>query len=125
MKHWLKLLLPKNADARNLAQSIEDADERIAGLKEQIIAVQARRDELEEEARTIAADALPEGKLEQLLSANEASILAACETSATILHTDLRRLFAESSPFLSELAQPDMDKALSIRDNVTRWLSRF
>ncbi len=125
MKHWLKLLLPKNAEARTLAQSIEDADERIAGLKEQIMAVQARRDELEEEARAMAVDALPEGKLEQLLAASEASILGACKTSAMILHTDLRRLFAESSPFLSELAQPEMDKALSIRDNVSRWLSRF
>lgn len=94
-------------------------------MKVKIIVVQARRDELEAESRWMAADALPEGKLEQLLAASEASILGACKTSAMILHTDLRRLFAESSPFLSELAQPDMDKALSIRDNVYRWLSRF
>ncbi|WP_121498231.1 hypothetical protein [Pseudomonas aeruginosa] len=125
MKHWLKRLMPKNADARTLAQRIEDADERIAGLKEQIIAVQARRAELEEEAQTMAADALPDGKLAQLLAASEASTLENCKHSAMILHTDLRRLFAESSPFLSELAQPEMDKALSIHDNVARWLSRF
>ncbi|HBO2935114.1 TPA: hypothetical protein L4R50_000108 [Pseudomonas aeruginosa] len=97
MKHWLKLLMPKNAEARTLAQNIEDADERIAGLKEQIIAVQARRAELEEEAQMMAADALTEGKLAQLLAANEASTLESCKHSAMILHTDLRRLFAESN----------------------------
>lgn len=94
-------------------------------MKVKIIVVQARRDELEAESRWMAADALPEGKLEQLPSANEASIQAACDTSATFLHTNPRRLFVESSPFLSELAQPDMDNALSIHDNVSRWLSRF
>lgn len=125
MKHWLKQVLPKNAEARALAQSIEVADERIAGLQEQIIAVQKRRAELEEQAQTMAADALTEGKLEQLLAASEASTLNCCKDSALILHTTLRRLFVESSPFLSELAQMEMEKALSIHDNVARWLSRF
>lgn len=58
-------------------------------------------------------------------SAYEASIQAPCDTSATFLHTNPRRLFVESSPFLSELAQQDMDKALSIHDNVYRWPSRL
>ncbi|MGE8065221.1 hypothetical protein [Pseudomonas sp. NPDC089569] len=125
MKHWLRKLLPKNEIATGIAQKIEEADERISNLKEQIIAVQARRAELEEEARSIALDCIDEGECDRAIASNEAPLLASCKVSASILQGELRRLFVESSPFLSELAQPEMDKATTIHDNVVRWLSRF
>jgi hypothetical protein len=125
MKHWLKTLLPNNETAAGISQKIEDADERIANLKEQIIAVQARRAELEEEGRIIAAECVEESELDRAIASNEANLLASCKASSSILQGELRRLFVESSPFLGELAQPEMEKANSIYDNVVRWLSRF
>jgi len=125
MKHWLKMLLPKNEIAVGIAQKIEEADERVSNLKQQIIAVQARRAELEEEARTMASDCFDENEVERAVASNEAVLLSSCQSSAVILQSDLRRLFVESSPFLGELAQPELDKATSIHDNVVRWLSRF
>lgn len=125
MKHWLKTLLPKNEIAVGIAQKIEDADERISNLKEQILAVQARRAELHEEARLVASECVDEAEFGRAIATNEAPLLASCKVSASILQGELRRLFVESSPFLSELAQPEMDKANSIHDNVARWLSRF
>ncbi len=125
MAHWLRKILPKNDIASEIAGKIEDADERIANLKEQILAVQARRAELEEEARTVASDSIDEEALEKALASSEGQVLASCKASAEILQGDIRRLFVESNPFLSELAQHEMVKAQSIYDNVTRWQSRF
>lgn len=124
MKHWLKTLLPKNKAAIEIAQKIEEADERLSNLKDQILAVQARRAELELEARTIASAALEESELDRAQTCNEPALLASCNASASILQGDLRRLFVESGPFLSELAQTELDKAISIQSNVARWLSR-
>lgn len=125
MAHWLRKILPKNEIASEIAGKIEDADERIANLKEQILAVQARRAELEEEARTVASDSIDEEALETALASSEGQVLSSCKASAEILQGDIRRLFVESNPFLSELAQHEMVKAQSIYDNVTRWQSRF
>ena len=126
MTHWLRKALPKSEIGSTIAGKIEDADERIANLKEQILAVQARRAELEEEARIVASDAVHEDELERLISQNnEAAVLASSKLSASILHADLLRLFVVSGPFLSELVQPEMEKARAIHDNITRWLSRF
>ncbi|MGP0171263.1 hypothetical protein ACSVIJ_05195 [Pseudomonas sp. NCHU5208] len=124
MAHWLRKVLPSNELADTIAGKIEDADERIENLKEQILAVQARRAELEEEARTIAADSVDEPTLEHAVSSGESQVLAACQASATILLGEIRRLFVEASPFLSELAQHEMEKAQSIHDNMERWASR-
>lgn len=125
MAHWLRKTLPKNDIASEIAGKIEAADERIANLKEQILAVQARRAELEEEARTVASDSIDEETLEKALASNEGQVLACCKVSTEILQADIRRLFVESNPFLSELAQHEMEKAQSIHDNVSRWQSRF
>lgn len=124
MNHWLKTLLPKNASAVELAQKIDDADERVQNLKEQIIAVQSRRSELEREARDLAAQYAGEAKLASVTS-NEPGLLNSCKVSASILQSELRRLFVESSPFLSELAQSEMDKTSAIHENLSRWFSRF
>lgn len=125
MAHWLRKTLPKNEIALEIAGKIEDADERITNLKEQILAVQARRAELEEEARAVASDAIDEESLEKALANNEGQVLASCKSSAEILQGDIRRLFVESNPFLSELAQHEMEKAQSIHANVKRWASRI
>lgn len=124
MAHWLRKVLPSNELADTIAGKIEDADERIENLKEQILAVQARRAELEEEARTIATDSVGEPTLQHAVSSGESQVLAACKASSTILQGEIRRLFVESSPFLSELAQHEMEKAQSIHDNMERWASR-
>ncbi|OOW07066.1 hypothetical protein MF6394_02085 [Pseudomonas sp. MF6394] len=124
MNHWLKTLLPKNASAVELSQKIDDADERVQNLKEQIIAVQSRRAELEREAKDLASQCLSDDQLASVCS-DEAALLNSCRVSASILQSELRRLFVESSPFLSELAQSEMDKTISIHDNLGRWLSRF
>jgi hypothetical protein len=123
MKHWLKTLLPNNASAVEIAQKIEDADERIQNLKEQIVAVQSRRSELEDQGRALASQSVDDHQLDSLAH-DEAALLDSCKVSSTILQGDLRRLFVQSSPFLSELAQSEMTKANSIYDNVVRWLSR-
>ena len=73
----------------------------------------------------VALECIDEAEVCRANSSNEAPLLASCKVSASILQGELRRLFVESSPFLSELAQPEMDKANSIHDNVVRWLSRF
>ncbi|WP_439126204.1 MAG: hypothetical protein ACNJA3_27950 (plasmid) [Pseudomonas rhizophila] len=124
MNHWLKTLLPKNPSAVELSQKIDDADERVQNLKEQIIAVQSRRSELEREARDLASQCVGEAELGSVTS-DEPALLNSCKVSASILQGELRRLFVESSPFLSELAQSEMDKTTSIHDNLGRWLSRF
>ena len=124
MAHWLRKTHPTSDIAQNIAGKIEEADERIANLKEQILAVQARREELEEEAQSIASDRLDEEALARAMADNEVSILAGCKASATILHADIRRLFVEATPFLSELAQREMEKAQSIQENMQRWASR-
>jgi hypothetical protein len=125
MNHWLRTLLPKNEVAAGIAQKIEDSDERITNLKEQILAVQARRAELEEEARTVVLETVGQAEFDRAIVTNEAPLLVSCKVSANILQGELRRLFVEASPFLSELAQPEMDKANTIHDNVDRWLSRL
>lgn len=124
MAHWLRKTHPSSEIAQTIAGKIEDADERIANLKEQILAVQARRKELEEEAQTIASDQLDEEALARAMAHNAGPVLAACKASAAILQGDMRRLFVEATPFLSELAQHEMEKAQSIHDNVSRWQSR-
>ncbi|RMM39257.1 hypothetical protein QO021_28360 (plasmid) [Pseudomonas amygdali pv. lachrymans] len=123
MKHWLKTLLPNNASAVEIAKKIEDADERIQNLKEQIIAVQSRRSELEDQGRALASQSVDDHQLDSLAH-DEAALLDSCKVSATILQGDLRRLFVQSTPFLGELAQSEMNKANSIYDNVVRWLTR-
>lgn len=94
-------------------------------MKEQIIAVQARRAELEEEGKIVASECVDQIQLERAITSNEAALLASCRVSSSILQGELRRLFVESGPFLSELAQHEMEKANSIYDNVVRWLSRL
>lgn len=124
MLHWIHNLLPKNREAKALAEQIEGADERIANLKEQLLAVMARRKELEQVARDLALEALDddESKLAKDIQAySEPVFLASCSVSATILHTDLLRLFVDASPFLGELAQGEMKKAKAIELNLERW----
>lgn len=125
MKHWLKLLLPKNEIAVDIAQKIEDADERISNLKKQIVAVQDRRSELAEKARELASECVDERELDRLIAGSEAPLLQDCAESALILQTELRRLFVEASPFLSELAQTELEKVNAVQGNVKRWISRI
>lgn len=124
MLHWIRNLLPKNKEAKALAEQIEGADERITNLKEQLLVVMARRKELEHEARDLALEALgdDESKLARDIQAySEPLFLASCSVSAEILHTDLLRLYVDASPFLGELAQGEMEKAKSIQLNIERW----
>ncbi len=125
MTHWLRKTHPASEIAQKIAGKIEDADERIANLKEQILAVQARREELEEEAHSIASDRLDEEALARAMAQNEGPALAGCKASAAILQADIRRLFVEATPFLGELAQREMEKAQSIHENMSRWQSRI
>ncbi len=128
MLHWIRNLLPKDQEAIALAEQIEGADERIANLKEQLLVVMARRKELELEACDLALGAADndESKLAKSIQAySEPVYLASCSVSATVLCNDLQRLFVDASPFLSELAQGELEKAKSIELNLERWKTRL
>lgn len=123
-KHWLRTTLPNNADAQRLAEQIENSDERIANLKEQIKAVQQRRGELEQNARSLCAElSIGEESVAAEARRGEHALLVSVSESAGLLQNELRRLFVVANPFLSELAQPDLERAISIQSNAKRWFS--
>jgi len=128
MSHWLRAIHPENDQASNLAYEIEVADERIEGLKVQILALMARRAETEEQARDFAceAESLERDDLRGIIAHNsEAALLSSVESSASIMEKDLLRLYVDSSPFLSELAEGELRKAQTLQESVKRWQSKL
>jgi chromosome segregation ATPase len=122
-KHWLRTLFPTERAAQTLAQKIEEADERIANLKDQIAAVQERRAELEREAKSFASNGFNERDITTAIAKMEVQTLDSVLSSTVNLQRELHQLFVESGPFLSELVEPELAQCGSLCQKLSRWKS--
>lgn len=120
-QHWLRHLMPKNASALAIAEKIEDADERVANLKLQIIAVQEARKKLEQNARELAGQDIGEDQLAEAVASTGQDSIESCLSTAAILQAETHRLFVDANPFLSELVAVELEKVNATSSNLSRW----
>lgn len=121
--HWLRKLPKRSPKSNEIAKKIEEAEERMAGLKEQLQAVAAVRASLEAEAQDLAEDQLTESEISALKASGMKPRLESGVTSAGILRDDLLRVYVDSGPFLSELVMTEMDKLNNLQNALRRWAS--
>ena len=122
-QHWLRKVMAEHSTALAIAEKIEDADERVANLKLQIIAVQESRKKLEISARELAGQNVGEEQLTEAVTTTERDCIGACQLTATILQAETQRLFVIANPFLNELVAPELDKINTTSESLSRWKS--
>lgn len=122
-QHWLRKVMAEHSPALAIAEKIEDADERVANLKLQIIAVQESRKKLELSARELAGENVSEEQLTEAVTTTERDCIVACQLTATILQAETQRLFVIANPFLNELVAPELDKINTTSESLSRWKS--